>query len=112
MELRTENFKTNLGTKCLGVLETGFCRELRSLGHQGSEDGPAQGEESGGGRGAEAEMARDHKLRSHGSGRGEPTGWTHTEEGDSAAGGAEAEIQPEQGAGRTFTFLPATTLLG
>lgn len=65
-----------------------------------------------GGRGAEAEMARDHKLRSHGSGRGEPTGWTHTEEGDSAAGGAEAEIQPEQGAGRTFTFLPATTLLG
>lgn len=47
MELRAENFKTNLETRSMGVLETGFCRELERLDHHGSGDGPAQGEESG-----------------------------------------------------------------
>lgn len=64
------------------VLETGLCRRLRSLGHHSFRAEPVKV------WGPEAEMARDHRLRSHGSGKEGPTGRVSSGEGASAAGGA------------------------
>lgn len=90
LELRTD-FKSSLplGTE---RPEAGLCRELRLVGQNRSGDGRGQVKRLG----PEAELAREHNPRSHGSGRGGSTGRTPAGEGGLSCGvELRAGTQPE-----------------